>query len=79
MTVHKGVQIDEVLQSIDRGVIMKDRQTRYQKLVDEYGMEYVAQASELSKDTLRVYLQSSTPSIGLDSLMQAEQVFKRIG
>lgn len=73
-------EIKKIVKAIDRVKAYRDRQERFKALVDEYGVTDVALASELSLSTVKVYVSSkrNIPPIGLDSLIQAEYVFKEL-
>ncbi len=69
-----------LIKSIDREAIKLDRHNRFKDLVTEHGVELVSVATGLTQATVKVYYSAkrNIPTIGLEPLMQAEEVFKQL-
>lgn len=71
-------RILQLLSQRDRSKIMLERQIALKELCSTYGIYYVAIASGWNESTIRQYLSAKHPSIGLEQLLQAEEIFKQL-
>ena len=71
-------KIEKLLLARDRTAMMLARKKRLMLLVDKYGLENVALATQLNESTIKQYVQAKYPNIGLESLTQAEEILQQL-
>lgn len=71
-------RIKKLLAKRDRVSIMQERKKRLAELVEVYGIELVALATELNESTIKQYLKAKHPNIGLEALTQAEEILQQL-
>lgn len=69
-------RIQREVERFDRAKIMRERQIWLQELVNDYGIEFVAEASGLKQSTIKQNLNSRSPLLGYDALNQADTILK---
>lgn len=71
-------RIKKLLDLRDRNKIMLKRQIALKELCSTYGIRCVSIASGWTESTIKQYLSAKHPSIGLEQLLQAEEIFKQL-
>lgn len=71
-------RIIKLLEQRDRSKIMLQRQIALRELCSIYGIRCVSIASGWTESTIKQYLSAKHPSIGLEQLLQAEEIFKQL-
>lgn len=71
-------RIERLLNQRDRSKIMLERQVILKELCSTYGIRCVSIASGWTESTIKQYLSAKHPSIGLEQLLQAEEIFKQL-